>query len=326
MPDPRMTASLQSPWPRRLALWTFLCAVPLVLFGGTVTTLRAGLAESGWLVPDGYFLWLYPLEMRVRDLGTFVEHHHREFGSLVGLLAVALVVTTFARDRRPAARWLAVSALLVISLQGAIGGFRVLERNPDLAFLHGALAHAVFAYLAAVALWFSRGFSAAQATLPSAPVGFSTLTCAVVYAQIVVGAMFRHTQVPLALALHVMLALGVVGAVTRLGMAFGAAARSPVLGDAERRVLQRTRVMLIGLVWTQVALGLLATLMIFQVSGGPEGNVSAGEAVFATLHVAVGAALMAQCVAAALWSRRLCPASRRVPAAVLPARSAEVLP
>jgi hypothetical protein len=61
----------------------------------------------------------------------------------------------------------------------------------------------------------------------------------------------------------------------------------------------------VGLVWTQVALGLLATFMIFQVSGGPEGQVSAGEAVFATLHVAVGAALLAQCVVAALWVRRL---------------------
>ena len=59
-----------------------------MIFGATVTTLRAGMAESNWINPDGHFLWFYPLAMRIQNIGVFVEHHHRELGSLVGLLAI----------------------------------------------------------------------------------------------------------------------------------------------------------------------------------------------------------------------------------------------
>jgi heme A synthase len=310
-----------SPWPRRFALWTFLAAIPLVLFGGTVTTLRAGLAESGWLRPDGYFLWLYPLEMRVRDLGTFVEHHHREFGSLVGLLAIGLVVSTWwttsgtasGTNRRASARWLSIAALAAISLQGVVGGMRVLERNPDLAFLHGALAHGVFALLACVAVAFSNAWRHARrpaATGRTDPTRLAAFTTALVYAQIVIGAWYRHTHAPLGLALHVLLALAVVGMVTTTALALCSAAEQPAQTGTHRpdaRILPRARARLIALVWIQVGLGLLAALMIFQVSGGPEGAVSAGEAVFATLHVGVGAALLAQCAASWMWARRLSP-------------------
>ena len=41
-----------SPWPRRLALATWLGALPLVVLGGSVTTLRAGMAIDGWWVLD----------------------------------------------------------------------------------------------------------------------------------------------------------------------------------------------------------------------------------------------------------------------------------
>ena len=295
-----------------------MASIPLVLFGGTVTTLRAGLAESGWLRPDGYFLWLYPLEMRVRDLGTFVEHHHREFGSLVGLLAIGLVVSTWVTDRRGRARWLSLAALSAISVQGAIGGFRVLERSPDLAFLHGALAHAVFAFLACVALYFSGSWRrAGRRAVPANadPSRMAFIAAALVYAQIVIGAWYRHTHAPMGLALHVMMALAVVGIVTTTALGLGAAGKLDSLGDGERRIVRSAGRRLIALVWIQVGLGLLATVMIFQVSGGPQGAVSAGEAVFATLHVGVGAALLAQCAASVMWTRRLAARSEAAPAA-----------
>ena len=58
-PAPAMSDPIRastSAWPRRLALWTLCAAVPLVLFGGTVTTMHAGhggerLAGAGRLLP-----------------------------------------------------------------------------------------------------------------------------------------------------------------------------------------------------------------------------------------------------------------------------------
>jgi heme A synthase len=120
-----------SPWPRRLALSTLLAAVPLVLFGGTVTTLHAGLAIDGWLVLEpgrgDHFLWLYPVDKWFRDVGTFVEHSHRLFGSVVGLLAIATVIAAFASGNPRRTRVLSVAALLAVVAQGD-RRLRVLER------------------------------------------------------------------------------------------------------------------------------------------------------------------------------------------------------
>ena len=267
--------------------------MPLVLFGGSVTTLGAGMAVEGWLVAEGHFLLAFPVDEWFRDLATFVER------------------------RSARVKVLTVSSLAAICMQGTLGGFRVLESSPQLAFLHGALAHGVFALLACIAVYFSRAWLTAQRS-PVAPVTTATtdptrlvaFTAVLVYAQIVIGAWYRHTQATLGLALHVLLALAVVGLVTTAALALGAAAeqrRQTGTPGEEQRILRAARGRLIALVWIQVGLGLLTMLMIFQVSGGPEGAVSAGEAVFATLHVGVGAALLAQCGASWMWARRLAP-------------------
>ena len=139
------------PWPHRLALAAALAAVPLVLFGGSVTTIGAGMAVDGWLVAEGHFLLFFPVEQWFHDTATFVEHTHRLFGVLVGIFALASVVASFLRER-PAARVLSLGALIAVCAQGTLGGLRVLEDDSELAFLHGALAQAVFALLCAHAL------------------------------------------------------------------------------------------------------------------------------------------------------------------------------
>lgn len=300
-----VTTPEPSPWPRRLALLTLWFTVPLFLFGGTVTTMRAGMAESGWLMPDGFFLWLYPLDLRLRDAGVFVEHHHREIGSLVGLLAIALVVSTFVARCSARAKLLAVVALVAISIQGTIGGLRVLENSPDLAFLHGALAQAVFALLAGVALAFGKAWNAPRSDELAEPGPLrriATVATLVVYVQIVIGAWYRHSLVGIGLLLHVAFALAAVGIVMVLTRRLGLDAER--LGESGG-VLRSLRFRLKALLWTQVALGLGATVAIFGVSGGPEGRVSVGEMVFATGHVLVGAWLLASCLAAAMWGRKL---------------------
>jgi cytochrome c oxidase assembly protein subunit 15 len=288
-----------SPWPRRFALATLWASVPLILFGGTVTTLRAGMAEDGWLAPDGYWLWLYPLELRLRSAGVFVEHHHREIGSLVGLLAIGLVFSTWRCDRRRSTRGLALATLAAIGLQGTIGGLRVLENDPSLAFLHGALAHAVFALIGANACLLAADWPTAGRTVSDRAGALSRATLTgvlVVYAQIVAGAWLRHSGAPAALALHLVLAAAVLFEVLR-------AARHLAQAGSERlaRAARRLR-LLVGL---QLLLGAAAALGVYGYSGGFQGQVSGFELVFATLHVLVGALLLWQTLAAALWTRRL---------------------
>jgi len=306
-----MVASSPSPWPRRFALWTLLASLPLILFGGTVTTLRAGMAEDGWLTPDGYLLWMYPLELRLRNAGVFVEHHHREIGSLVGLLVIGLVVTTFAFDKRRSARWLSLATLFAICAQGALGGFRVLENSPDLAFLHGAFAHAVFGLIGANAIIASaawRGFeprrtgasaSRRETITPERVRRLTTFAVGAVYAQIVVGAWLRHSGAQAALGLHLFLVALVVFGVLRSQAALGDASK-----DSEAPELKASARRLRLLLGAQILLGLAAAVAVYGFSGGFEGQVSLAEMIFATLHVLFGALLLRETVTAALWGHR----------------------
>jgi cytochrome c oxidase assembly protein subunit 15 len=298
----------RSPWPGRLAAWTLWAAVPLILFGGTVTTLRAGMAEDGWLHPENQFLWLMPWARRISSAGLFVEHHHRELGTLVGLLAIGTVVVTCVHERRLGPILAAVLALAAVIVQGAIGGFRVLENNPQLAFLHGALGQAVFALLAAVALYLSRGWSRAPRVRWTARTGLALAPFAalLVYGQIVLGAWLRHGHSSVALSLHVLGALAALGALLALAHGLKSAAQRPEARGEPARLLRRQGRRVLTLLAAQVALGVLATIAIYSWSGGMQSQtIHPGEVVFATAHVAVGALLLAVCVNAALWSRRL---------------------
>lgn len=314
-PSPKSIDST-SRWPSRLARWTLYAAIPLVLFGGTVTTMRAGMAEDGWWTPDGHLLWLYPWAMRIRNAGVFVEHHHRELGSLVGLLSLVTVIATWCFEKRWGARLLALAGLTAVSVQGAIGGFRVLENDPQLAFLHGALGQAVFTLLAVVAIGLSAAWRSARgarwgqsgASRPSVTAP-ALLTLGLVYGQAVVGAWLRHGHHPMALVLHIAMAFAAVAAILLTGKRLKAAAAD--LGESDSRGrLERAATRMHALLGTQILLGLGATLSIYQLSGGMRSaEIHPAELIFATAHVAVGALLLASIASAAMWSACLAPRS-----------------
>jgi cytochrome c oxidase assembly protein subunit 15 len=304
-----------SPWPRRFAGAAALVLVPLFLFGGSVTTLGAGMAVQGWWNAEGHFLPFFPLEKWFRDLGTFVEHSHRQFGMLIGLLMLAAIVTTFRWDRRPSARWLVSLAFGAICVQGWIGGSRVLENSPGLAFLHGSFGQIVFACLAAVWVhqspaWREPGSGDRSAAAPSPRLAW--LAVVLVWIQSTLGGWYRHT-----------LRTGMSGdAAGRLGMhligAFCVLGLVLVLAAALQRAAQadphapwgRQRAKLLALVAIQFALGFLA----FGLEG--VGPVGFAEWLTATAHVLVGAALLAQCVTVAMFSRRATGSLARATACV----------
>lgn len=285
-----------SSWPWRLAVATALAAVPLVLFGGSVTTLGAGMAVEGWLVAEGHFLLFFPVQEWFRDTATFVEHTHRLFGVLVGLCAIATVVATWDRDPRRSARLAALGGLLAVSLQGVLGGFRVLEASPRLAFLHGALAQAVFALLCVVALVLAPAWRTSRAE--RAPLGRGTRTLALlaplfVYAQIVVGALYRHALRPQPAAeaggLLLLHAGGAVVVAVWVATLAGLVARARAGGRGLRLAL---------LLAAQIVLGLVAWI------GHRPGALGPLEWGVSIAHVLGGALLLAETSVLALWAWR----------------------
>ncbi len=303
------TKSEHSPLPALLAWWTVWASIPLIVLGGSVTTLRAGMAEPGWLNPEGHLLWLYPWEKRIASAGVFVEHHHREFGTIVGMLCIATVLLAFFSKSGKRAVWAAIVGLAAVSGQGILGGFRVLENNPQMAFLHGAIGQAVFGILVGVAVLLSTRWAHTPAANWSKPprIGkLGTLLLVALLAQVVLGAWYRHGHGHTAIALHGIWALAVIFLGVSLAKRLKRAAKQEGQDPDVRFILRRSAFLLTLFLHLQWVLGIAALFALFALSDGMHGDeISGGEIVFATMHVTVGAMLIGSVVNAFLWSRRL---------------------
>lgn len=188
-----MSRPVSARWGHWLAV--ALCGATLVLlmFGGLVTTTGAALAVPDWPTTFGYNMFLYPWSAMVG--GIFYEHSHRLVGALVGLLTLALAIWFWLAEPRRWLRWLGVLALALVSVQGLLGGLRVVLVNEALAVVHGSLAPAFFSLTVVLALAISPAWRGAGAASGAADLRLRRLalgvTC-VLYLQIVLGALLTH--------------------------------------------------------------------------------------------------------------------------------------
>ena len=309
--DNRMLKNIgrwSSPWPSRFAWATFVVCTFLILVGGLITTLRAGMAEDGWLMPEGHWLWLYPWEKRTSSSGRFVEHLHREVATIVGLLSIATVVSALWVKAGKRAVWVALFGLIAVSFQGVVGGTRILDNAPELAFLHGVLAQVVFAILAGVAVLFSRRWREMEdpKAVGLRPMGgLATFTLLALFGQITLGGWYRHGHGHTAIALHGFGAVLVVVLVLKFSNRLQAAGQAAGMSAEGGRVLRRAALWMTAAVHAQWVLGGIALYSLFALSDGMAGeNISGAEIVFSTLHVTVGAMLAASVVHGFLWAKR----------------------
>src|SRR5579862_7371341 len=116
-------------WPYHFARLVVLATLCLIFLGGMVTTKRAGLAVPDWplsfgsLNPHG---WWMMTDAQGEHL-VRLEHVHRLFAELVGLLTIALAVGVWRTDERSWVKWLSLGAVLGVILQGVLGGLRVIK-------------------------------------------------------------------------------------------------------------------------------------------------------------------------------------------------------
>jgi len=172
----------------RLALATLGATCVLILLGGLVTNTGAALAVPDWPSTFGYNMVLFPWSRMVG--GVLYEHSHRLMGALVGLLTLALAAVLWREGGR--LRRLGLIAVAAVVAQGVLGGLRVVLQEDALAIFHGCLAQAFFALLAVIALLTApRGRIAASAVDPALR-GLAVLAAALVYLQIVFGALLTH--------------------------------------------------------------------------------------------------------------------------------------
>lgn len=191
--------------------WTHLVACLLVAvtavllcFGALVTTYEAAMAVPDWPATYGHNMFLFPMAQWLGGpWDLFLEHGHRLLGAIVGLLSIALAVVVWRSGQRPAVRSLAVAAVLLVVVQGLLGGARVLLDDKTIAKVHACTGPLFFAVAIAIATLTRRagpGLGTAQRDallVPPQPravaatVGAAALVIAA-YVQLVAGAQLRH--------------------------------------------------------------------------------------------------------------------------------------
>ena len=280
------------PWRHRYTVACACATALLVVAGGLVTSTGSGLAVPDWPLSFGT---LFP----PMTGGVLFEHGHRLVAATVGLLTIVLAIWFGRKETRAWVRRLAYVAIGAVVAQGLLGGLTVLLRlPPSVSVLHACLAQAFFCVVVLLAVATSKRFLAqgreavpGEARALFVPWAIAT---GLVYAQLVLGAVMRHTGAGLAIPdaplvfggllppswtraiavhyAHRILALVVAGAVLH------AASRSL----RRRRLPGAIPVLAIALLVLQLALGVL--------------TVNTRLAVLpATAHVLVGALLLASC-------------------------------
>jgi len=185
----------------RLALITAAATFPLIFMGGLVTSHQAGMSVPDWPNSWGYNMFTFPPSKWVG--GILFEHTHRLAASVVGMLTVALLIVSVKTGRRKWVRWMAFAVFLGVLVQGIIGGLRVVLSQRDLAIVHGCAAQLFFCLIATFCVMTSRFWTDRKCFAPSPGIrtifSLSVITFAILLAQLVVGAIMRHSDAGLAI-------------------------------------------------------------------------------------------------------------------------------
>ncbi len=161
-----------------------------------VTSTGSGLAVPDW--PLSYGMLCPPMVG-----GVFYEHGHRMAAAGVGFLTLCLTVWIGLREQRRWVRYLAVAALGAVVLQGILGGLTVLFFLPTpISMAHGVLAQTFF--ILTILIAYSQSLERKHRDDQSTAVhgGFLKMVflfVILVYIQLILGAMMRHTGSGLAI-------------------------------------------------------------------------------------------------------------------------------
>ncbi len=283
------------------AVLTAWCTFGLIFIGGLVTSTGSGLAVPDWPLAFGQ---VFPKLAG----GALFEHGHRLAAAAVGLLTVILTVWICMRDSRKWVRVLALSGLGAVIFQGLLGGATVVLQLPTaVSVSHALLAQVFFCVMVTLAIvtnpgWRTRspeesakGAAAGEGGGDPGLQRLCVATAAVIFIQLLLGALMRHTHAGLAIP-DFPLAFG--GLVPPLGgprvvihflHRLGAAAVAGFVIWTATRVIRR-RPEESKLLWP--ACSLLA-LLAFQIILGALIIWTRKAVIPTTAHVAVGAGILA---------------------------------
>ena len=196
--------STQNPALKVFAVFTAISTLFLICVGGLVTSHGAGMAVPDWPTTFGYNMFAFPFSHWLfTGNGVFYEHSHRLVASAVGFMTIILAVWIWMKEERRWLRWLGVTALFTVCLQGLLGGLRVTLYKDELGIFHATLAQLYFLLVCAIAFFLSKTWQRlvhARATVNFHALFRPALLAAsiLILLQLILGASMRHQHAGLA--------------------------------------------------------------------------------------------------------------------------------
>jgi cytochrome c oxidase assembly protein subunit 15 len=318
-------------WLRRYAKLVAGSTLFLIFAGAMVTSTGSGLAVPDWPLSYGRIM---PRMIG----GIFYEHGHRMFAATVGLLTVIQALWLQWREPKRFIRILGWCAVGAVIAQGVLGGITVLLLLPKATSIgHAALAEIFLCLNMSIAFFTSGAFGRMRETEPATspvaqmPITETSALVAVVYVQILAGALMRHLGAGLAIP-DFPLAFGrVIPPITSAAIAANFAHRLGALivtavvlvtvfkafGTAHP-ILRKLSALLLVMVSLQVFLGgvvVWAGAHNLRYYHSLEGELAIRNATVTSLHVLIGASTLVTSLLLALSVRTLAaPAAPRSPA------------
>jgi cytochrome c oxidase assembly protein subunit 15 len=231
------------------------------------------------------------------------EHGHRLIASLVGMMTVVLAAWTWWADPRRWMRWLGVAAVALVVVQGILGGLRVLWVSIDLATVHACAAQLFFAVLVAMTLFTTDTWRKGRGILSDTDVSrrlrwMAYATTAMVYVQIVLGALLRHAGGGISAGFTT---VHVTGSFLVVGLVGGTFVVTEKYFD-DNPVVRRAAWGLLGAMGLQFALGLAALIVMLYEQADP--GLSLAPVLLTVGHLVVGALLFGMSIVTTLLVAR----------------------
>ena len=300
--------STYNPGVHRFAVFVVLWAILLFVAGALVTSNDAALSVTDW--PKSHGVW-FPSPSTLKG-GDLFEFSHRFFAGGLGLLTLGLAAWLWTKEKRTWLRWFALIAVLGVAVQAILGGQVVIQLlHYWLPMIHACFAQLVFAAVLSIAVFTSKWWVSDQSQLEDRGVpsihSVVTLNAAVIFLQVILGAGFRHKEIPIWPHLAgALLVLGVVvWTAVVLRKRFG-----------QSRELSRVRILLHAIFGTQFLLGFGAYWSRLSTAEAPQPMPV--MVILTVVHTVVGAILFALSILIILLCYRLIP--RRGEAAATAAR------
>jgi cytochrome c oxidase assembly protein subunit 15 len=293
-----------NPGVHRFANFVVAWTVLLFIAGALVTSNNAALSVPDW--PKSFGTW-FP-SLRQLAGGAFFEHSHRVIAGGLGIFTLALAILIWLKDNRRWLRWFGVIAVLGVAVQAILGGEVVRQLLQYwLPVIHAVFAQIVFAAVLGIAVFTSKWWVSERPQLvdsggPSIHT-IAILNAAVIFLQVVLGAGFRHSEIPV--WPHMVGAIAVLGTVI-----WTAVALRKRFGPSSE--LSRARVLLHSIFGVQFLLGFgayWARLESLKV------GATSSTVILTVTHTVVGALLFAFSVLIVLICFRVAPRRREVAAA-----------